>query len=99
MFFIRPHTALSTLYIHAFSQSFCYFLLTQPAMPAKKNNENPLYIKQKYRPDYNNNLALRTAYGTKHKQAQPHPTRHKLTHDVKTRKRAGDRKPGPSSQE
>lgn len=58
-------------------------------MPAKKDNEIPLYIKQKYKPNHNNGMALRTAYGTKHKQA----------HDVRTRKRAGDRKPGPSSQE
>lgn len=62
MFFIRPH-------IHAFRQFFCYILLTQPAMPAKKNNEIPLYIKQKYKPNHNNGLALRTAYGTTNKQA------------------------------
>lgn len=30
-------------------------------MPAKKDNEIPLYIKQKYRPNNDNNLALRTA--------------------------------------
>lgn len=35
-------------------------------MPAKKNNENQLYIKQKYRPDYNNNLALRTQSTSRH---------------------------------
>lgn len=38
-------------------------------MSAKKNNKIPLYIKQKYRPNNNNNLALRTAYGTTNKQA------------------------------
>lgn len=68
-------------------------------MPAKKNNENPLYIKQIYKPNHNNGLALRTAYGTTNKQAQPHPSPHKHAHDVRTRKRAGDRKSGPSSQE
>lgn len=68
-------------------------------MPAKKDNEIPLYIKQKYKPNHNNGLALRTAYGTTNKQAQPHPSPHKHTHDIRTRKRAGDRKSGPSSQE
>lgn len=38
-------------------------------MPAKKDNEIPLYIKQKYKPNHNNDLALRTAYGTTNKQA------------------------------
>lgn len=30
-------------------------------MPAKKDNEIPLYIKQIYKPNHNNGLALRTA--------------------------------------
>lgn len=38
-------------------------------MPAKNKNEIPLYIKQKSKPNHNNDLALRTAYGTTHKQA------------------------------
>lgn len=55
-------------------------------MPAKKDNEIPLYIKQKYKPNHNNNLALRTTYGTTHKQAQPHSSPHKHAHDVRTQK-------------
>lgn len=98
--FLLDRTQLHLLCAFMLSASLSViFSLTQLAMPAKKDNEIPLYIKQKYRPNHNNNLALRTAYGTTHKQAQPHPTRHKQTHDVRTRKRAGDRKPGPSSQE
>ncbi len=98
--FLLDRTQLYPLCAFMLSASLSViFSLTQPAMPAKKDNEIPLYIKQKYRPNNNNNLALRTAYGTTNKQAQPHPAHHKHAHDIRTRKRAGDRRSGPSSQE